>query len=40
MPKLTDNQKGIYYKWIEARNNKDFNTADTLRKQLIDDNIL
>lgn len=40
MPKLTDNQKGIYHKWIEARNNKDFNTADTLRKQLIDDNIL
>lgn len=40
MPKLTDNQKGTYHKWIEARNNKDFNTADTLRKQLIDDNIL
>ena len=40
MPKLTDNQKKIYHKWIEARNNKDFNTADTLRKQLIDDNIL
>lgn len=40
MPKLTDNQKRIYHKWIEARNNKDFNTADTLRKQLIDDNIL
>ena len=40
MPKLTDNQKRIYHKWIEARNNKDFNTADTLRKHLIDDNIL
>lgn len=40
MPTLTEKQKDTYNKWIEARNNKDFEKADLLRKELIDENIL
>ena len=40
MPTLTEEQKEIYNKWIEARNNKDFTLADTYRNKLIKENIL
>ena len=37
---LTDEDKELYNSWIEARNNKDFEKADLLRKELIDRNII
>ena len=37
---LTEDDKQLYNNWIEARNNKDFEKADTLRKELIDRNII
>lgn len=40
MPTLTEEQKEIYNKWLEARNNKDFTLADTYRNKLIKENIL
>lgn len=40
MPTLTEEQKEIYNKWIEARNKKDFALADQYRNKLIDENIL
>lgn len=38
--KMTDAQLDIYKKWNEARINKDFASADTYRKSLVDWNIL
>lgn len=40
MKPLTDEQKDTYQKWTEARNNKDFETADIYRQKLIEQNIL
>ena len=40
MPKFNEEQKETYHKWIEARNNKQFEIADNLRKTLIEENIL
>ena len=40
MPTLTDEQKETYNKWLEARNNKDFEQADIYRNELIKENIL
>lgn len=37
---LTEDDKQLYNNWIEARNNKDFDKADILRKELIDRNII
>ena len=38
--KLTDDDKELYKKWIEYRNNKDFENADKLRVQLVEKNII
>ena len=40
MPTLTEEQKNAYSKWIEARNNKDFEKADEYRNILINESIL
>lgn len=40
MPTLTEEQKEKYQDWIAARDNKNFEKADILRKKLIDENIL
>ena len=40
MPTLTEEQKDIYNKWNEARNNKDFEKADEYRNILINEGIL
>lgn len=40
MPTLTEEQKNAYSKWIEARNNKDFEKADEYRNILINEGIL
>lgn len=40
MSTLTEEQKDTYNKWIEARNNKDYETADIYRNKLIEENIL
>lgn len=40
MIELTDEQKETYQKWIEERNNKNFEKADIYRNKLIKDNIL
>lgn len=40
MPILTEEQKETYNKWNEARNNKDFESADKYRNLLIKENIL
>jgi len=40
MPILSEKQKETYNKWIEARNNKDYETADILREELTKENIL
>ena len=37
---LNEEDKELYNSWIEARNNKDFEKADLLRKELIDRNII
>lgn len=40
MPKFTEKQKETYNNWIKAREDKDFALADTLREELIKENIL
>lgn len=40
MPKFTEKQKETYNSWIKAREGKDFALADTLREELIKENIL
>ena len=40
MPKSTEKQKETYNSWIKAREDKDFALADTLREELIKENIL
>jgi len=40
MPKFTKEQIEKYNKWLEYRNNKDFDKADTIREELIKENIL
>lgn len=40
MPTLTEEQKSVYSKWLEARNNKDFEKADEYRNILINQDIL
>ena len=37
---LTDSDKALYQEWLEAKKNKDFNTADTIREELINRNII
>ena len=37
---LIEDDKQLYNSWIEARNSKDFEKADILRKELIDRNII
>lgn len=40
MPEFTEKQKETYNSWIKAREGKDFALADTLREELIKENIL
>lgn len=40
MPKFTDEDKEAYNSWIKAREEKDYDKADTYRKMLIEKNIL
>lgn len=40
MPEFTEKQKETYNSWIKAREDKDFALADTLREELIKENIL
>lgn len=40
MPKFTEKQKETYNNWLKAREDKDFALADTLREELIKENIL
>lgn len=40
MPKFTEKQKETYNNWIKAREDKDFDLADTLREKLVKENIL
>ena len=40
LPVLTEDDKKLYNEWLEARNNKDFETADKLRAQLIEKSII
>ena len=40
MPKFTKEQIEKYNKWLEYRNNKEFDKADTIREELIKENIL
>lgn len=37
---LTASDKTLYQSWLEAKKNKDFNTADTIREDLINRNII
>ena len=37
---LTASDKTVYQNWLEAKKNKDFNTADTIREDLINRNII
>lgn len=37
---LTVSDKTLYQNWLEAKKNKDFNTADTIREDLINRNII
>lgn len=37
---LTASDKTLYQNWLDAKKNKDFNTADTIREDLIDRNII
>ena len=37
---LTDSDKALYQEWLEAKKNKDFKTADTIREELINRNII
>ena len=40
MPEFTEKQKETYNNWVKAREDKDFALADTLREELIKENIL
>lgn len=40
MPEFTNKQKETYQNWLKAREGKDFSLADTLREELIKQNIL
>ena len=40
MPEFTEKQKETYNNWIKAREDKDFDLADTLREKLVKENIL
>ena len=40
MPEFTEKQKETYNNWLKAREDKDFSLADTLREELIKENIL
>lgn len=40
MPEFTEKQKETYNNWIKAREDKDFALADTLREELVKENIL
>jgi cysteinyl-tRNA synthetase len=40
LPVLTEDDKNLYNEWLEARNNKDFETADKLRAQLMEKGII
>ena len=40
LPVLTEDDKKLYNEWLEARNNKDFETADKLRAQLMEKGII
>ena len=40
LPVLTEDDKRLYNEWLEARNNKDFETADKLRAQLMEKGII
>ncbi len=40
LPVLSEDDKKLYNTWLEARNNKDFETADKLRAQLIGKSII
>ncbi len=40
MPEFTEKQKETYNNWLKAREDKDFALADTLREELIKENIL
>lgn len=40
MPEFTEKQKETYNSWLKAREDKDFALADTLREELIKENIL
>lgn len=40
MPEFTEKQKDTYNNWLKAREDKDFALADTLREELIKENIL
>ena len=37
---LSDEDKEIYNKWLEYRNNKDFENADKMRAELVDRKII
>ena len=40
MPEFTEKQKETYNNWVKAREDKDFALADTLREELVKENIL
>ena len=40
LPVLSEDDKKLYNEWLEVRNNKDFETADKLRAQLIEKSII
>ena len=40
LPVLSEDDKKLYNEWLEARNNKNFETADNLRAQLIEKSII
>ena len=37
---LSDDDKDVYNKWLEFRNNKDFDKADEMRAILVDRKII
>jgi cysteinyl-tRNA synthetase len=40
LPQLSAKDRSIYYDWLDARNNKDYDRADTLRNELMERGIL
>jgi cysteinyl-tRNA synthetase len=40
LPELTSDDKKLYNEWLDARSNKDFEKADTLRSQLMEKGII